>query len=163
MLADQEVNEEIVESQWQHPTEADTTVLVDAVEGEAISAQAKAAQVRTAVAGETPGYEEVSFRAVSLGGREAVEWVFRESGRQKVDYFVNDCGVGYAILGSSFTLGLQAAQGEAPTRHRAAGQHRAGIPASGSLGTDVREHSTTTIALANRPARARRRDPLRVR
>jgi hypothetical protein len=50
---------------------------------------------------QTPGYEEISFGPISLGGLPAARWVFDVEGDRRVDYFFVNCEVGFAVLGSS--------------------------------------------------------------
>jgi hypothetical protein len=93
-----------LESKWRNPADPTTSVLIDVVEGETASPKAKAIAVRAATS-RTAGYRELSLGPATVGGRSAWKWVFQVSGDQRVDYFVNECGVGVAILGSTIPEG----------------------------------------------------------
>jgi hypothetical protein len=96
----EEQHKSYLESQWRNSTDANTSVLIDASEGEGLGASAKAESVRaqTRAAGD---YDEVSFAPTSVSGHDAYKWVFRTAGDQRVDYFFSECGVGFAVLGST--------------------------------------------------------------
>jgi hypothetical protein len=76
------------------------SVKIDHTPGEMTPPATKAAQVEADVR-DTPGYQRVSFDEATIGGRSAFAWIFREGDTQKVDYFVNAGGDGYAVLGTS--------------------------------------------------------------
>lgn len=97
---EQQVIEEIERSTWQAPG-GKATLQIDSIEGETTSPKEKATEVRDAVSSETPEYREISFSKAKLDGQEAFEWVFRDSEGQKVDYLINACQTGYAILGQT--------------------------------------------------------------
>jgi hypothetical protein len=50
---------------------------------------------------ESGGYAELSFERADIGGIEAARWHFRLGELEKVDYFLNACGTGYAVLGAT--------------------------------------------------------------
>jgi hypothetical protein len=50
---------------------------------------------------ESPGYREVSFGPIVLGGREAVRWNYEVEGDRRVVYGFNECGGGMALVGSA--------------------------------------------------------------
>lgn len=91
---------DFVRSQWRHPSDPNTSILIDAVENETESPAEKAQQVRDATSA-TGGYQEVSFSPTTLQGADAYRWVFAVSGDKRADYFTNECGIGIAVLGSS--------------------------------------------------------------
>ena len=91
---------EFFESKWRDPSAAGTSLTIDAVPGEVTSPSEKARSVRAETSG-AAGYEEISFAPTTVAGREAFKWEFRLSGDHRVDYFINDCAVGVAVLGST--------------------------------------------------------------
>lgn len=99
LVADEQAQEEIVRSKWKKAGE-NTSVLIDAIPGETEAPTSKAESVR-AVVSQRSGYRELQFGPVTLGGREAFRWEFEEDGERRVDYFLQGCGGGYAILGST--------------------------------------------------------------
>lgn len=44
---------------------------------------------------------ELRFANTNLAGQPAAQWVFDKGADRRVDFFVNACGTGYAILGST--------------------------------------------------------------
>lgn len=88
----------LVRSKWEGPGGA--YALVDVVDSERSSPAAKAAAVRAATQGEA-GYEEISFDPLTVAGRNAFKWSFRLDGDTRVDYFLNECDTGFAVLGSA--------------------------------------------------------------
>jgi hypothetical protein len=89
-----------VRSVWRDPADQNTSVTIDVVDGETDAPSDKASSVR-ADTSSSPSYEEIAVVPTSLGGRSAEKWVFRISGDQRVDYFMNDCSIGVAVLGST--------------------------------------------------------------
>ncbi len=89
-----------VRSRWRDPSDPNTAILIDAVKGETTAPASKAASVRASTS-QTGGYVEVSFGPTTIAGRSAHKWVFRVSGDQRVDYFINECDIGIAVLGST--------------------------------------------------------------
>jgi hypothetical protein len=89
---------EFVRTRWTGPGGA--SLLIDVVPGETNSPSVKAGEVRAATAA-TAGYVERSFTATTLGGRDAWRWDFSVSGDRRVDYMLNECDTGYALLGSA--------------------------------------------------------------
>jgi hypothetical protein len=49
------------------------------------------------------GYEELDFGRIHLNRRSAYRWRFDFKGESKVDYFLSECGTGYAFLGATPT------------------------------------------------------------
>jgi hypothetical protein len=89
-------------------------VAIDRVPGERIDPVAKAAQVESATS-RSPGYQRLSFKPVTVGGRPGFEWIFKlagGSGAQRADLFVNTGGDGFAILayGADFARASAAAR-----------------------------------------------------
>lgn len=78
------------------------TVLIDAQSpAPDVPVMTSARQVRSQTSKST-GYSEVSLAAETLGGREVARWEFHiASEGQKVDYFLQDCNVGVAVLGTA--------------------------------------------------------------
>jgi hypothetical protein len=89
-----------VRSVWRDPAEGDSSLTVDVVPGETTSPADKASEVRAATS-RTAGYVEHTFAPKNLGGREAFRWAFDVSGNTRVDYLLNECGAGFAVLGST--------------------------------------------------------------
>jgi hypothetical protein len=101
----QEENDEQVsnymESTWRDPSDPNTAILIDAQShGGSGSPVADAESVR-AQTSQSSGYREHTLEATELNGRPAARWVFDVSGDRRVDYFLEDCGVGIAVLGST--------------------------------------------------------------
>jgi hypothetical protein len=92
-------------SEWRDPTAAGTSVLVDAI-ASASSAPADRARRNRDRGAARPGYEEHALEPVTLAGREAYVWEYERAGRRVVDYFLNDCGDGYAVQGTAPAAGF---------------------------------------------------------
>jgi len=87
--------QEVTESKWQGP--AGASVLIDTVPEETQPAD-KATQIRDVVQ-QGASYRELSFGSVQLADRNAWRWVFESEGKRRVDYFLQECGTGFAVLG----------------------------------------------------------------
>lgn len=85
-------------SEWHDPRHRSSYLRIDAIDGETTSPATKAAQGR-AVLAQQSDYRELSFAPVTLGRRQGFVWVFRLGQEQRVDYFLNDCRLGLAVLG----------------------------------------------------------------
>jgi serine/threonine protein kinase len=106
-----------LESTWHDPANRNTTLLVDAqTPAPSVDPIVSAEQVR-AQTSQSSGFREVSLVPITLGGLPAARWVFEVSGDKRVDYFINECNVGAAVLGSTDPLNFGALS---PTFHRAA-------------------------------------------
>ena len=99
-VEDEASHGEFVRSKWRDPNDPNTSVLIDAIAGETTPADEKAATVRAA-ASSSPGYSEISYASTEVAGLTGVRWVFQLSGDQRVDYFLNQCSTGIAVLGST--------------------------------------------------------------
>jgi hypothetical protein len=96
-----EPNGSYVESVWRNPAEPNTAILIDSESpAPSVSPLASAEAVR-AQTSQSSGYRELAFEPTSLAGLPAARWVFDVSGDRRVDYFVNQCDVGIAVLGST--------------------------------------------------------------
>jgi predicted Ser/Thr protein kinase len=117
----QEENDEPVsnyfESTWHDPADENTTILVDAQTPAPQVAPVSSAEEVRAQTSQSSGYREISLSSVSLAGLPAARWVFEVAGDRRVDYFINVCNVGIAVLGSTYP---SAFGGLAPTFQRAA-------------------------------------------
>ena len=89
-----------IRSSWEPPESGDVSVLVDYTRGFEGTPLAAARELRAGHRKVT-GYQEVSFGTRQLGGVEVVEWRFVNDGVEKVDYFSEACGTGYAVLGTA--------------------------------------------------------------
>jgi len=87
-------------SQWRDPNDSNTSVLIDSQPSANGTALEGAESVR-AQTSQTSGYEEIAFSTTKLKGVEAVRWVFDVSEDRRVDYFLVECGAGFAVLGST--------------------------------------------------------------
>jgi hypothetical protein len=89
------------ESTWHPPGDPETTILIDAqTPVPALSPITSAEEVRSETS-QSDGYRELSFEPTLLAGSEAARWVFEFPGDRRVDYFVNGCSAGIAVLGST--------------------------------------------------------------
>ena len=86
-----------IESKWRNPADANTSVTIDRTPGTTGSAYSNAQGVRA----QANVSREFLFKQTNLAGAPATQWVFETGGDRRVDYFVNACGTGYAILGST--------------------------------------------------------------
>jgi hypothetical protein len=89
-----------VRTRWVNPHRPQESVLVDVVRGETTDASTKAAEVSAATSGSS-GYVELSSEPLTIAGLDGHRWEFRVDGDQRVDYFLNDCETGIAVLGSA--------------------------------------------------------------
>jgi hypothetical protein len=99
-VEDQTAKTGYVESKWQDPERSNTLVLVDSQPDTGLSAAQDAASVR-AQTSSTPGYQEISFEPASIAGNDGWKWVFELPGSERVDYFLNVCGISFAVLGAT--------------------------------------------------------------
>ncbi len=83
---------------WQDPSDPDTRVQVDVSEAPGIPVLDSAEGVRAGTS-QTPGYREIAFQEIFLGGRPTAEWIFDLPEDRRADYFFEDCGLGFAVLG----------------------------------------------------------------
>ena len=112
-----EPNSTYYESVWRNPAEENTSILVDAqTPSPGVPPIVSAEEVR-AQTSQSSGYRELAFESTTVAGSPAARWVFEVSGDRRVDYFVNSCTVGLAILGSTYPSSFGAM---APTFHHAA-------------------------------------------
>jgi hypothetical protein len=112
-----EPNSTYYESVWRDPGEENTSILVDAqTPAPGVPPIVSAEEVR-AQTSQSSGYRELAFESTVVAGSPAARWVFEVSGDRRVDYFINSCTVGLAVLGSTYPSSFGAM---APTFHRAA-------------------------------------------
>lgn len=111
-----------LESVWRDPVEPNTSITVDAQSPEPSVPPMQSAETVRAATSQSDGYREIAFEPVSLAGLPAARWIFQVEGDdgivdRRVDYFVNACDAGIAVLGSTTpaTFGSLAA-----TFHKAA-------------------------------------------
>lgn len=90
-----------VDNRWHPAGDSVTTILVDYTLSITTPAPASARIVRADLRRRNPSYVELDWRASTVAGRPAWRWEFIVNRRHKVDYFVNGCGNGYAVLGSA--------------------------------------------------------------
>jgi protein kinase-like protein len=85
---------------WRDPNDATTSVLVDAIPGVSSTPEGRA---RSVSGGGAPkaGVRQIALAPVTLAGRDGFKWEYEAGGRRKVDYFVNDCNDGFAVLGTT--------------------------------------------------------------
>lgn len=98
--ADAQPHDGYTESKWRSPLDSNTSVTIDWTPGVQGSAASNAEGVR-AQTSRTAGYREIGFQPTNLAGEQAQQWVFEVNGDRRVDYFINACGTGYAVLGST--------------------------------------------------------------
>jgi predicted Ser/Thr protein kinase len=105
-----------LESTWHDPADS-ATILIDAqTPGGSGSPVADAESVR-AETENSSGYREHTLEPTVLNGIPAARWVFDVSGDRRVDYFVEICGIGIAMLGSTSPIAFGSL---APTFHQVA-------------------------------------------
>jgi hypothetical protein len=96
-----EFNGTFYESTWYDPADPETKILVDAeTPAPSVSPMSSAETVRS-LTESSSGYYEHSLQPATVAGLPAARWVFDVDGHRRVDYFVNSCGVGLAMLGST--------------------------------------------------------------
>jgi predicted Ser/Thr protein kinase len=105
------------ESVWRDPDEENSSITVDAqVPAPEVPAIVSAEEVRSETS-QSSGYRELGFDETFIAGVPAARWVFEVSGDRRVDYFLNACNVGLAVLGSTYPSSFDSL---APTFHHAA-------------------------------------------
>jgi hypothetical protein len=88
-------------SRWVHPdAPAEVKLTIDSTRSVSRGPVALAREVRGQTS-KSDDYEEISFGRTTLNGTNAAEWRFRLGDVAKVDYFVNVCGGGVAVLGAA--------------------------------------------------------------
>jgi hypothetical protein len=90
----------IQRSEWRDPAAAGTSVLVDAVTSASSTAQDRATRNRARGSAKA-GYRERTFEPATLAGRDGWLWDYQLPDRRVVDYFLNDCGDGFAVQGTA--------------------------------------------------------------
>jgi hypothetical protein len=89
-----------LESKWHPFGNRGVTIVIDSIGGETASPSQKAQRVR-AVTAAAVGYHDLGIQDITLKTRSAVRWTFRVGSAKRVDYFLNDCNTGIAVLGST--------------------------------------------------------------
>jgi hypothetical protein len=86
------------ETKMQSP-DGSAAILIDRTPGPPLdpAAEAQGVEVETA---KTPGYQRLKFHAVTIGGRIVWEWVFDLPSGRRYDYFTNQGGGRFAVLGT---------------------------------------------------------------
>ncbi|MBK5219588.1 MAG: protein kinase [Thermoleophilia bacterium] len=108
---DEVFNGTYYESTWHPAGDAETTILIDSqTPAPPVPAITSAEEVR-AQTSQTDGYVERSFESTVLAGLPAARWVFDAHGDRRVDYFVNSCDAGIAVLGSTSPVAFGALAG----------------------------------------------------
>lgn len=98
--ADQQQHTGYVESKWRDPADPGTSITIDATPKDTTNAGASAQGVRAATR-RASSYQELAFEPATVAGHSAWKWTFQVSGQQRVDYFLNACDTGVAVLGST--------------------------------------------------------------
>ncbi|MEX2449180.1 MAG: serine/threonine-protein kinase [Solirubrobacterales bacterium] len=111
-----------LESVWRDPGEPNSSITVDAQSPEPSVPALQSAEAVRAETSQSDSYRELAFEPVLLAGLPAARWIFQVKGDdgvvdRRVDYFVNACGAGVAVLGSTNPASFGTL---APTFHRAA-------------------------------------------
>jgi hypothetical protein len=89
-----------VESRW-HPAGTPAAfLLIDHTAGFRGTAVEGARSVRR-MTRENADYRELGFARAALSGTDAWRWEFALGDVRKVDWFLTDCGTGYALLGAA--------------------------------------------------------------
>ncbi len=127
---DQEIDDEpsgeppgsYLESVWREPAEPNTSITVDAQTPAPAATPLQSAELVRADTSQSDGYREIAFGPVTLAGLPAARWVFEIEGEdgifdRRVDYFLDACGAGIALLGSTTPAIFGSL---APTFHEAA-------------------------------------------
>ena len=89
------------ESVWRNPAEPNTAIVIDAQPSGGSGSPMVDAETVRAQTSQSSGYREHSLEAIALDGLPAARWVFDVAGDRRVDYFIEPCFVGIAVLGSS--------------------------------------------------------------
>ncbi len=95
-----------LESVWRDPVESNTSITVDAQTPAPATTPLGSAEAVRAETSQSDGYREFAFEPTYLAGSPAARWVFQVTGEdgildRRVDYFLNVCGAGVAMLGST--------------------------------------------------------------
>lgn len=117
--APSEIGGAYIESVWRDPAEPNTSITIDA---ETPAPSASPLESAERVRAEASVDRDISMEPTFLSGLSAARWVFETSGDdgvrdRRVDYFVNACDVGIAMLGSTTPAIFGSL---APTFHEAA-------------------------------------------
>jgi serine/threonine-protein kinase len=95
-----------LESVWRDPVEPNTSITVDAQTPAPATSALESAELVRAGTSQSDSYREIAFEPTSLAGLPAARWIFQIIGDdevvdRRVDYFVNACDTGIAVLGSA--------------------------------------------------------------
>lgn len=85
-------------SKWRHPSEQSVFVVIDRTAATDEDALASARSMRSDTR-DSRGYDELTFRRITMGERPAVEWRYRIGSADKIEYVINDCGASHAVRG----------------------------------------------------------------
>jgi len=96
---DDEPTQDHLESIWRNPTKS-ASILIEAEVPPLGGPVAAAKSVRRRVS-KSPGYRQLGFEPISLGGRPAARWIFDASGDRQAAYFVDECEVRITVRGST--------------------------------------------------------------
>lgn len=83
---------------WRDPADPDSSLLIDTSPASGIPVMDSAASVRAATS-QRSDYREIAFREIYLANRVTAQWIFDLSEDRRVDYFFEECGQGFAVLG----------------------------------------------------------------
>jgi hypothetical protein len=100
LVEDEEDGGALVRSRWQDPRDPRTSVSVEVIPAEETAPAHRARALRAATS-RTPGYVEHGLGPATLAGRQAWRWDFAVPGERRVDFLLNECETGYAVLGSA--------------------------------------------------------------
>jgi len=95
-----------LESVWRDPAEPNTSITVDVQTPAPATTPLESAELVRADTSQSDGYREIAFVPTTLAGLPAARWIFEIEGDdgivdRRVDYFVDTCDTGIALLGST--------------------------------------------------------------
>jgi hypothetical protein len=89
-----------VESTWRNPSNPSDALLIDASPATNRTLQQDAAPVQEQLLSDR-GYDELYYGPGDLPGVGSWMWIWRISGRQRIDYFFHRCSTDFGVLGST--------------------------------------------------------------
>jgi hypothetical protein len=95
-----------LESVWHDPASFSSKLLIDSRSAAGTAPPLAAAELARVQASRMPGYRELGFKKVKLGGHPAMRLSFFGGGEDWIEYFFEECGTSIVFRGSTSPIAL---------------------------------------------------------
>ncbi|HEX4465187.1 MAG TPA: hypothetical protein VH042_11165 [Solirubrobacterales bacterium] len=93
-----------LESVWHDPASFSSKTIIDSRPAAGAPPPMTAAELSRAQANWLPNYRERSLKRVKLGPRSMIRWAYFAAGRDRIEYFFEECGTSIMFRGSTIPL-----------------------------------------------------------